>query len=294
MRILLFLPLALCASVPWSVSRGGADFHILHQNQNALSASLGYGGMALGRSSQLVSNLISVDTNSTLLSISKLYLPAEIGGQITSALAHWQGRSLQAGVVMFSQSFDPIQGYDDYARPTAEFAVGHSLLGLDLGYNWNGLYLGTRFSWLHSEFADVSSHAFLTDLQFQYNSPWEISWALQAKNFGLATPYQWTDPVLPLQIQSGLAWEHSWNSYLNSALVGDVRYRNDEGLAYPLGLELDFLKMIQLRSGYEFKYKLYSPTAGLGLHFLDIRLDYAWVGRDVLGSEHRFSLTGLF
>lgn len=291
--------LCLCAlsfaNMDWTLNQGQADFHVLHQWSGTRSAAMGSAHATGGGLNDLAQSPLSSDTTKGLgVSAQRVYLPKQIGARLDQGIINYQGRTLRTALILSNQSFNALHGYDDYGRSTGDFAAGSFGLGLDLQHRSPILSTAVRGTWFHQKIAEFQSQAFLLDGAASVQLPWELKLGLQFSHLGWASPFQTQDPYLPLELSSGISHSHQWNPLLRSNLLMDFRYRNDEGMALPLGSELLLGEMFALRAGYELRRHRSDPSGGLGLNWNHFHLDYAISSRGELGMEHRIGISKEF
>lgn len=284
---------AAMANMDWTLNKGSADFHILHSYQGIASAALGTANASGQSLSDLAAKPLSIDTNQGIgIALSRQYLPSQIGGRLDLASFNYQGKHSRSALVLGNQNFNALQGFDEYGRSTGDFSAGSFSLGLEHQRSWGNWNLAGRMSWLNQHIQAYHSQALLLDGALLWQrSEWRLG--AQLLHAGWASPFRNSDPYLPLEASLGSAWTRTWNPLIHTQILADLRYRNDEGYALPLGLEFNLGSYLSLRGGCEFK-KDPSPTGGLGLHYNGFNLDYAIQGRGVLGLEQRFGLSKAF
>jgi hypothetical protein len=100
--------------------------------------------------------------------------------------------------------------------------------------------------------------------------------------------------TLPALVRTGASWQAELPSFGASALLsGDLLYVIPEGSLYGgLGGEVLLEKIVAVRAGYNLGSEGRGFTAGLGVAYGILRVDYAYaaVARD-LGNAHSIGIT---
>lgn len=156
---------------------------------------------------------------------------------------------------------------------------------------------------LFSENIDGSaSFGWALDAAFYYRLPWP-GWTAGAvlQNLGPAARVQEAYSRLPLNLRVGCAYR----ALPNLLLALDYNQPLEQNGRISLGVEYVFEQLLALRAGYRYQSavdnnqyyegfgteSLAGVSAGLGLNYHDLRLDYAFVPYGFLGSTHRVALT---
>jgi len=178
---------------------------------------------------------------------------------------------------------------------TYDMAMGVSLAGPCL---IEGLSVGTTIKFLRESLADASSNGGALDAGFIYQGNVERSWNVGAavQNAGIASKFAAAAVKLPLTLRAGFSGQ-PFSQWLFST---DFVKRTDTAGELDAGVELTPKKFFSLRVGY--RYGLNNPdlgglanfSAGIGLRWTQMSLDYAIVPLGDLGLTHRVSLNFRF
>lgn len=128
----------------------------------------------------------------------------------------------------------------------------------------------------------------LLDLS-RIDQPFSLGIAVQ--NLGLRTKFQSTYEELPINFKAGIAYK-----FLDSGLfVLDVNFPQQGASTVSGGWEYVAFKTLALRAGYNGRNETDSGiTAGGGIRFNALSVDYAFVPFGDLGNAHKFSVTARF
>lgn len=190
--------------------------------------------------------------------------------------------------------FDDIPGFSDLDKSTSAYSA-HTLKvqaglagtyrrlqwGATLNYAGNNIAeanystamanAGLRFRLFTGLYAGVS----LTNADF---------WEAKAEVAGNANPFP------PTALQAGLAYARSVGGGFDAALAVDARTRNDEKLAWPMGAEVSWQKILFARVGFPVGEQEPGLAAGLGLRWSPFQFQYAYQGHANLSPGHYWSL----
>jgi outer membrane protein OmpA-like peptidoglycan-associated protein len=156
---------------------------------------------------------------------------------------------------------------------------------------------------LFSETLDASaSFGWALDVGFHYQLPWPgFTLGAVLQNLGPATRVAEAYARLPINLKVGAAYQ----ALPNLLLAMDYNQLFEQEGRISLGAEYIFENLLALRAGYRYQsaidnneyYEGYGSnglsglSAGLGLRYHELRLDYAFVPYGFLGATHRIALT---
>lgn len=180
-------------------------------------------------------------------------------------------------------------------------------LGFTAAYGFDfsaAMRLGAGLKVFSETIDSQSSLGWGLDLAFLYQLPWPgATFAAVMQNLGPATSVADDYFRLPLNFKVGFAYR----PLAKLLLALDYNQLLEQYGKISLGAEYWFEDRLALRLGYQYQEKtdpseLYSElgssgvaglTAGLGVKYLNFRLDYAFVPYGLLGSTHRVAVTYL-
>ncbi len=109
-------------------------------------------------------------------------------------------------------------------------------------------------------------------------------WDSQAKDANNA------DPFPPTTLQAGLAYSHALGASFTAGVEADARTRNDEKMAWPLGLEVGWRHTVFARAGFPLGEQEPGLAAGIGLRWSLFQFQYAYQSHETLSPAHYWSL----
>lgn len=186
----------------------------------------------------------------------------------------------------------------DTEAADSTFAAGHyaAALAYALPDTLPGLGLGASLKYIREDIDAMHAGALALDLGARYKTSVEgLNAALTAQNLGTSLA---SDP-LPLTTRLGAAYRLRGLPLLAAADIESLWLEKRHTL--DLGAEVRAAEALALRAGYrvgqsrdELGSGLVGFSAGLGLRFEGIALDYAFVPFGDLGNTHRLTLSTRF
>lgn len=155
------------------------------------------------------------------------------------------------------------------------------------------LSLGAAGKFIRRTLDRSTANAFAIDLGAQFK-PFhqDLTIGLAVQNIGTKLTFTQDEESLPFTVRAGI----SAPLFLESLVVtADVIKVVDESVKFAAGTEYEVFKGLKLRAGYQNNEGLMeSITAGFGVTFKNITLDYAYVPFEVFGATHRVTGTLAF
>lgn len=187
-----------------------------------------------------------------------------------------------------------LQSTGDGFTETGDFSTYDMALGVTgAAPVTEDLVVGTAVKFLRESLADASSHGAAVDVGAIYQANDQRSWNLGVamQNLGAASRFADAAVKLPLTWRAGLSGQ-PFSQWLFSA---DYAKRRDTAGEFDVGVEVTPRRAFSLRMGY--RYALERPnlgalsdfSAGAGIRFRSMAIDYAFVPLGDLGLTHRIS-----
>jgi hypothetical protein len=190
--------------------------------------------------------------------------------------------------------YDDISGHNELDVETS--AYGAHTWKAQAGYATalKGLKLGVALGFAQNHIAEASYATALANVGLQYAVWRGLSVGAAVTHADLWTSDAYFDgnasPFPPTTMQAGIAYRQTIPKGWTAALAVDARTRNDETLAWPLGVELEWHDMVALRGGYAVAAKEAGISAGLGVTWSLFQVQYAYEGHATLDAGHYLSL----
>lgn len=212
------------------------------------------------------------------------------------------GQGLGAHVIYFwvpdfnSTTDETGSALDPVAGKMYDLAVGLSF-GYDLGYSYSmrgRTSLGGTMKIINRQLMDMSAQTVNVDLGIMVQAENGLIVGLTALNMGSEIDGEQS----PLAVKLGLGWPLKLSARGHQLRLGvdlikpiDVDDWGNQKWKMYLGAEYLLLESLAFRIGYQSGEDLAGVTAGLGVQFGSMQLDYAFVPYGLLGYTHRISLS---
>lgn len=189
--------------------------------------------------------------------------------------------------------FDKIQGYE-MTGPTTAYGA-HTLKGqLGLAGTSSGLSWGFTANFAENAVADANYRTAMLNIGLRYRLMDGLGAGLSVINADFwgseSENAEFEDPFPPTAVQAGLAYSRPVGKAFRASVAADVRTRNDEKMAFPVGAEITWQDLITVRAGFPFAEPEPDFAAGLGLTWSRFGFQYAFQGHPDLGPGHYWAL----
>ncbi len=174
-------------------------------------------------------------------------------------------------------------------------AAGAMTYGFEL-YRETRIAAGFSYNYLNRFFAGVSlnyhtvsiknygnADCFYIDMGGLLYLTGHLRWGFSIHNINHAS-YGGYEDQIPVILNSGASFDITDEFTLNAALEKDIRYN----ASLLMGIDYDLIKYFSLRTGFSNEPSRF--TAGIGIHYQFINLDYAIFTHTDLGLTHQAGL----
>ena len=212
-------------------------------------------------------------------------------------LKRGDGRTLGLGLLYQGQS--PLQGYNSVGDPTGTFTAYDYCPTITAARRFDGVSAGLGLKLVHSTLAGQGATSVALDAGVQGRDVSQLGDGMidvgaYIQNLGPPMTMGAQSDPLPFQAVAGLLWK----AHPDFHVAVDGHAPADQSAFVSAGGEYAHSwgqTALALRAGYNFKtHRNLSGSAGLsagfGLDFTQLRVDYAWVPYGDLGTTHRISL----
>lgn len=173
------------------------------------------------------------------------------------------------------------------------------------------LSLGINVKYLNETIDTRSTNAFAIDIgsDYQITDFWSVG--AELSNLGSDIKYYDISSPIPLKFSFGTSFHHNFSENFGGAFYLDVVQPQDLSQLYYTGIDLNLIKVLDLRVGYKFNYSntkgagtsLRSPiatsieglSAGAGVNVklanYKLRFDYSFTQMQILNNVHRFTVS---
>ncbi|MEW6516739.1 MAG: PorV/PorQ family protein [candidate division FCPU426 bacterium] len=190
---------------------------------------------------------------------------------------------LQGGAVDLDQadgSFVSVQSQSDWA-----VSIGY---GVQVS---SGVRAGAAVKMLNSTLVEkYTASAFAGDVGLQVAAAAGLVLGAVVQNIGTEITYESEGDPLPLTLRAGAAYSTRLAAGHELILLADGLKPNDRDFALHVGAEYAYAGLLAARLGYKAGYDIEGLTAGLGVRWSVLELDYAFGLVQELTSTHRISL----
>lgn len=227
------------------------------------------------------------------------------------------GKLSYLGVQVFSMNYGTMDETTEFeSRGTGRtFTVSNYTIGVTYAkVLTNSFSFGVNAKYANEGFAGMHIHNALFDLGLQYNVGIKHTrFGINFSNFGFNVSPGGEVTILKFngtqQIESfsnvsvpglfrlGFAFDPIHNNTHVLTAIGQLNHPTDNNETYVLAAEYSYLKLLYLRTGYEFgsDERYIAPSAGIGLKLNKrlggLAIDYGFLAKERLGSVHRLTLS---
>lgn len=238
------------------------------------------------------------------------------------------------GAAYSTLSSGDIEAYDENDMPIGNTSSSHRMIALSFSQSWPHfrtdagrldpmlinppwtkiepvrdyrpkvyrISAGATVKSISEDLAGETSSAAAFDAGLTLILPHHFHVGASALNMGSSQKFQDASANLPSSLRFGVAKDfHTVNDIMAFTVASDMVKYNDQDAFGLLGLEIDVVKMFQLRMGYRTKKDAGTRVSGgFGMNFDRLsdsksllsgaRVDYAYVGYGSLGSTHRIGV----
>ncbi|MFA7228630.1 MAG: PorV/PorQ family protein [Melioribacteraceae bacterium] len=297
MKKILFL--LLFASAISAQSAGNAGLSFLKFGFGARNVALSdLGVIAVDDLTALNYNpsLLAIDSK-TQLSFTHNSLLSDLNSEMFAGSFSILGIPIAAGIN--TTNITGIEVRSNPGEAESEFSAHYFAGSLSTAFEpVNNFYVGVTFKYLHENLFSDNAGGYGVDLGASYLTPFNgLSFGASVRNIGSMNELREEPTKLPTDLRVGASYEYSLiNSRLDfTFLTGFQKYTLQDDSHLHFGGEAVYDNLIAIRIGYAGGYDSRSVSAGFGLHWKGINLDYAYVPvKFGLGDSHIISFTYTF
>ena len=185
-----------------------------------------------------------------------------------------------AAFAISSTSVGDIPIRDIPGPPLGSFDFHSTAFQLGYGFDISPeLSLGTNLKYLYDKLYIDEASGYGFDLGTLYRTPFEgLSIAAALTNVGKMNAFKTQKTDLPTSFDLGAYFLHSMDQYEFSGALSAGRETASGSLTeLRLGGEVTYAKLLSLRIGYQTGYDIRGLSAGLGIRYSIIQIDYAYI-----------------
>ncbi|MCG2725060.1 MAG: hypothetical protein L6420_02175 [Elusimicrobia bacterium] len=159
---------------------------------------------------------------------------------------------------------------------------------------------GGSIKYIDEKLDNLSSSAYTFDLGILFIMPHHFHLGASALNISGSQNFYSDDSSLPKTLRAGIAKDfHTVKDIMVFTVISDAVKEADYDYYHSIGIDMDILRLFQIRMGYKTKKDIGAKVSGgigmnldrfteKGSFIKGIRLDYAYVDYGNLGATHRF------
>jgi hypothetical protein len=200
---------------------------------------------------------------------------------------------LTYGITALTTSVSDIEVRQRPGEAEGTFSARNAALGVGIAYSvLNDLSVGVTGKLLYEKIYVDEASGYAFDAGAVYKITNDITAGLSVLNIGSMSALRSASTELPTTVRIGGSYAASVTSDIAILGAGDVvKTLNDDGMHLHLGAEAVYNSMFMLRAGYQSGYESRSFTAGTGVRYGIVRLDYAFIPMSgSFSPNHSFSL----
>lgn len=202
--------------------------------------------------------------------------------------------SLTVGASLNATSVPDIEIRQRAGPAEGTFTARNAAIGVSAAYSIDTLIsLGASIKYLYEKILVDETSGIGFDMGGLYNSPLDVAFGVSITNLGSMGRLRNETSKLPTILRVGAARSESFESLdailtLAADVVSILPEKNTHVL---FGSEFNYKETFALRLGYMSGYETRNITAGIGIRYEMLNLDYAFVPFKLdLGTTHTFSL----
>ncbi|SHE70604.1 hypothetical protein SAMN05444274_102158 [Mariniphaga anaerophila] len=227
-----------------------------------------------------------------------LWQPEDANNKLINIGGYTTFNKLAIAAGVHFNNMPEVEKTSDNGNVTGSFTPSEYALELGFGYKINTeIVAGVAVRYLGSDLGGTSkASAVATDLSVLYNKR-SVSVGVGLSNLGTKPDYGNSTYNLPTRAKTGFGYHYTVSDKHSFTGVLDAAYQlssNNTGIAGGIGAEYEYNNLLSLRTGYHFedeKIGASYATAGCGIHFSGIAVDFAYV---IAPTDNVMSKTMLF
>jgi hypothetical protein len=191
--------------------------------------------------------------------------------------------------IMFDRSFGLALKYMDHGslekRTDNGTLIGH-YYPMDLLATVNyakklnpDIHVGANLSLIYEKIDTSSALGFATDVGLVYLTPLRYTNVdIALKNMGVSTKMDTQTIKLPFTAEMGVTYGYDISDDISVFPALKLVYMNDHDDILPaLGVQIKLIDMLALRAGYKFNYNQEDFSAGFGVKYKNLTIDYSFM-----------------
>ncbi len=212
-------------------------------------------------------------------------------------LARLELWGIPLGLTFASTTIDNIEIRTKPGEPDATFNANYFYGGISLsGKFYDSFFAGATVKFVYENLYTDDASGFAYDFGFSYSGFADnLLIGLSVRNLGKMNNLRYEASDLPSEIRTGASYKLIFNKVNLLMTAGIQKYFYGDRLHLHSGFEIDYSSTLFLRVGYMSGYYSKKITAGFGINWNNLSLDYAFQPYEYsLGDSHSISISYSF
>jgi len=211
----------------------------------------------------------------------------------SNVMYSYSDRRKHFGAFLRNLDYGEVENRDDSGTLIGEYSPVDMNMMINFAMRMTpSTYLGMNAGVVYQKLNTASAYGLSTDLGFTYLPPLmdsQLSFSL--RNLGVSSKMNIERIDFPVSAEVELSKSFAFDT--NSIMVGACMIKAiDEDIKSSLYGELELSDMLYLRSGYKLNYDAEDFSAGLGIRYRNVAIDYGWASfTEQLNDVHSFGIT---
>lgn len=203
------------------------------------------------------------------------------------------GETFSYGIMAFTTTVGDIEVRQRPGEAEGTFSARNGALGAGIAYSSdNNFSIGVSGKLLYEKIYIDEASGYAFDAGIAYKVTDDISAGISILNLGSMSVLRSVPSELPSTLRLGGSYISAISTELSIVGAADiVKTLDDDGMHLHGGAEAVYNSMFMLRAGYQSGYETRSFSAGAGVRYGILRIDYAFVPMSgAFSPQHAFSL----
>ncbi len=212
---------------------------------------------------------------------------------VNLGISHSSGKS-SLGLMMRYLDYGDFENRDDQATLTGEYHPMDLDIMVNYGYRVHpDHFVGVNISLLYEKINTASCYGVSGDLGYTWLTPFKgLKAYATIKNIGTTSEMSSEKIEIPMGYELGFAKDFSLPSVTLQGDMRMIKYEDDDNMKMNLGVAAIMMDIIRLRAGYKINYDIEDVSAGIGIHWKSLGVDYTWIPiKEEIGDVHMIGLT---
>ena len=296
-KVLLFLFIlssSLIAGDYWNASPGASAMKFLYLKPAPRAAALSGAGIAKPKSAaELSANpLATLSAVNPEIGVNQIVFSDKIDAKLFSLYYALPYENISFSAALTFLGYDDLEGRNEDGFQTGNFGASAYALQLGAGYKHKMFSYAISAKFASETIDDATAVAFLADGGASVSVNPYLSFGATITNVGYVSPFESGHEVPPTALETGITGTIPILSNFELSLNADLYRRADSETQGLFGAEISYLDILMLRAGYSLRDDTDDGvSAGIGIHFNQIKVEYAYTTNNTLDANHHIHLS---